>query len=131
MKWYEQILSGMRSLLGMDPEAAEAEVHAELQKVGTMDDLKAKIKSEVETDIKNQVTAQFSEQIKGLEKDKETLISERDTLKSDLDKANAEVERLKKNSAEITKIKTETGNEGSKSGGPEMPIWEAYKKLIS
>lgn len=127
MKWYDNILNTLRDWFST-PDATEAEIHSEMEKIGGIDGLRSSIKAEVAEEHKAEV---------------EKLTAQIEQLQSDLSKANdslaASQQSLTESQQKVSELEARVAAvpTGVKSGGSpesntgEMPVWEAFKKQFN
>ena len=131
MKWYEDILSTLRSWFNQGDDATESEIHEAMQSAGGMEGLKAKIKA----DAKAEASAENAAEIEKITKEQSDMEAELTSLKSGLAEterhlaaANTRIAELeKRTTAEITKVKSESTDEND---GTNMPAWKAAQEYI-
>lgn len=134
MKWYDNILDTLRSWFNQ-PDGTESELHAEMEKVGGLDGLKAKITSDVKAESQaeiDQLTAENTQLNSGLAettRQHDALKASHATLTSDLEKANERIAELEKRStAKPTTVKSESGDGEEEE---KMPLWKATQAYIN
>ena len=134
MKWYDNIMGTLRSWFNQ-PDGTESEIHAEMEKVGGLDGLKAKITSDVKAESQAEIdrlTAENTQLNSGLAETTrqfDALKTANETLTTDLANAQARISELEKRStAKPTGVKSESGDGEDEE---KMPVWKATQAYIN
>lgn len=122
-KWYAPLLASFRTLLGLDQNATEQEIH---QKVMESEDLMNEAKASIRTDVEGEFQAkadnqkakidELQEQIGTLTEERDNAVQEVADLKSQLETATDTIETLKKqDDGQKTEGKTGGQDKGEKN----------------
>jgi hypothetical protein len=85
MKWYDSILTSVKSVFGLAHDASESEVHEMLQKTGSMEDAKEAILKSAEVDFCDKMNVKTNE-FETMKNDLESKLTAANTLANDLQK---------------------------------------------
>lgn len=146
MKWFNEILTGLKSFFGLEHDATESEVHAALTKHGNLENMKQAIREELQEEVNTLQSAlaetekqkdALDNRLKEVEAENATLQAtlsdlkkEAETLKADATAKADEIERMKKEpAAEHTGGETEPFEKKTARAYENNPLYKRAQEM--